>query len=285
MNFNVKKVGLLVAVMALGFTSCSKEEANVTPELTQAEVKEIIQENLITEDLVGVLGKGFKIASRGADIQEKSSSCFFKNFLSLGDDKKTLTLDFGSGCKSFLTGKELAGKLTIKYSLLDKGYNRSVSFKDFSIGGIKLQGNLFVENTLKNANGNPHSQFKGDFMITLPSGKVISRKGSWKSEVVKGADTPLNLLDNEYATTGSWESLSLDGFKRSITITKPLTRKSIFKCGFFSTGTIELVRADKKYTLNFAGNNENKCTDKLTLTKPDGSNKDFSLAALFNGKK
>lgn len=274
-----------MAVMALGFTSCSKEEVNVTPELTQAEVKEVIQENLITEDLGSVLGKGFEIAARGANVQERSSSCFFKDFVSLSDDKKTLTLDFGSGCSSFLTGKELAGKLIITYSLLDKGYNRSVSFKDFSIGGIKLQGNLFVENTLKNANGNPHSHFKGDFMITLPSGKVISRKGSWKSEVVKGADTPLNLLDNEYATTGSWESLSLDGFKRSITITKPLTRKSLFKCGFFSTGTIELVRADKKYTLNFAGNNENECTDKLTLTKPDGSSKDFSLAELFKSKK
>lgn len=270
-TIDLKKMCIFITTGALILTSCSKDETKLDPpKLTSQEVKSIVLTNDFEEDINRVLDKDSKVFSVGARMATNSNttstSCFLRNTLDINNSNKSVTLNFGSGCTTF--GKKFAGKMIINYALIEQGYNRTVSFQGFSIDGNKIEGKAFVENSFGGSNKNPYSKFVGDFKITLSSGKVISRKGTWKREQVKGASTVLNLLDDEYATTGSWESVSLDGFSQSITIETPLKRKSIFVCsGIVTSGVIKMTRAGQKYKLDFG---DGTCDEKLKITHPDG---------------
>lgn len=262
------KKSLLTITIVLGFASCSKEEVvNVTSrESTQSEVQEFVQATVITEDLSVVLEKALKntLVKQKGDI--KRSSCISKRLTDIDENTRVLTLDFGSGCRDFITGRELSGKLLIKISVPDNGYKKQVDFVGFHINGIKIEGSISLEKNLDTTNGNnPSSKFDAILKITLPSGKFISPSGFWIKEQVKGANTPLNILDDEYEITGSWASLNSDfSDRRRITIIRPLVRKSFFKCKFISSGTILFSGSDKekRFTLDF-GNGT--CDDKVTV--------------------
>lgn len=269
---DLKKICFFVTIGALVLTSCSKDEVKATPpKLTSQEVKNIVLTNDFAEDINRVLDKDSKVFSLGARMATNSDStsvsCFLRKTLNIDSSNKAVTLNFGSGCTTF--GKKFAGKMTINYTSIEGGYNRTVSFDGFSINGNKIGGSAFVEHSFGSSNKKPYSKFVGDLKITLSSGKVISRKGAWKREQVKGASTILNLLDDEYVTTGSWESVSLDGFSQSIKVTVPLKRKSIFVCaGVVIEGVIEMNRAGQKYKLDFG---DGTCDEKMKITHPDGN--------------
>lgn len=278
MNF---KKSLLIITATLSIVSCSNEEpSNITSELTQTEVKEIVQENLITGNLSSVLEKVSEIKPVSNELGARLSSCFSRSLTRIDDRTQVLRINFKEGCRNFITGQELSGELSIKTSLLENGYQKNVNFFDFKINGTTLNGFVSIKKDFNTTNGStPFSIFGGVFTATLESGKIISVNGSWTSRFIKGANTPLNLLDDERAIVGEW-TINSDGVEKRIETTRALIKKSFLRCKFISRGTILLVKQGERFTINF-GDDSDSCTDKVSVTNPDGTTKVLSLKDLL----
>lgn len=274
MNFLSKNNFVLLIFLTVFMISCSKDDSeNTPPSLNNAEIKNIILAESFTEDLNKILEFDHNIFT--GKKTEKSNNCFLRTSFSI-DANDGVILDYGSGCTVF--GKKLSGKLKIKYIPVGLGYSKEVTFENFTINNNEIKGTLFSEKGLMNERNNPYINFNFDFSIKFSSGEVVSRKGSWSKEKTEGVYTLLNLYDDLYETTGSWESISLNGLKRSLKIIKPLTRTSSVSCAFITKGTIEFKRAGFIYTLDF-GNGD--CDDVFTITDAKGDIKEYSLSKLI----
>lgn len=266
---NIKKIILSIS-LGLVVCSCSKKEENLAPELTANDVKSIVKTDQVFQDVFGLAQNNSffnKAAAKGTN--STTVSCFFKNVISIGEGQKVM-LDFGNGCDFF--GKKYEGKLEIVYQEIDGGYKKSFSFNGFSIDGTKVAGSTDFSITLKNDNGNFAVVARGDLAIELATGEKVTRKGTWNLEKVEGTNTILTLSDDVYAITGSWESLSLDGFARNISISKPLKTK--FGCVFASEGTLSINYGNRNYIVDF-GNG--KCDDVISFTDAKGNVTEISV--------
>lgn len=257
------KTIILSTFLGLAVVSCSKNDDNVpAPELTVNDVRDIVKTNQVIDDVLG-LAKNDSFFSKTAGKSKGSTetvSCFFKNFVDVELGKK-VKLDFGNGCTFF--GKKYEGKLEIVYQKIDNGYKRMLTFDGFSINGTKVAGNSNFEMTFKNKAGNFAVATDANLVIEFATGKKITRKGNWNVETSKDLSTSMS---------GNWESLSLDGFTRSISISKPLKTK--LGCIFATEGVMKINYGNRSYALDFG---KGECDDKVSFTNADGKVTEFSL--------
>lgn len=262
------KSKIILFIGLIGFVSCSNEDKNVAPELTVEEAKNIVLADDAINSLFKFVEADASTAAKG-EVASTTSSCFLKNVIDISLGKK-ITFNFGTGCDFF--GETFKGSLEIVYKAVDGGYSKMLTFQGFSINGVEFSGSSDYTFILKNDAGNFAVNTKADLIVKLTDGSVITKKGSWAIEKTAGSDTVLDIRDDVYETSGSWESISKDGFVRNVTITNNLVTS--FGCIYIKKGVVSIVKGGKQYAIDFG---DGTCDNTATFTNSDGSKTDFSM--------
>jgi hypothetical protein len=176
---------------------------------------------------------------------------------------KNITIDFGSGCSS-VTGIVRSGiiHITISDSLRKSGSVAVMTFDNFYIGGFKKQGRVTWTNT-KQDTTNSWTRVCLD-TITSPAGKTWIHNGTHFVAQISGNNTPKNIIDNVYLTTGSATVTNSNGVTRTATILSPLEKK--VDCDNIDSGTVK-IQGPKHYAIIDYG--DGTC-DRLATISIDG---------------
>lgn len=168
---------------------------------------------------------------------------------------KTITIDYGDGCTIAIQGEEYTRTGKIIIVLTDKwfleGASRTVTFEDFYINEVKIEGVRTVTNSGENEEGNL------EFDVTLVEGKVIfndtmeyTREAEKTREWVRAA----NPIDDIWYVTGGCSGVNVDGYEYSHTIIEELM---IIRCQEFNyrwaivDGVVELVKNGETATIDY----------------------------------
>ena len=132
---------------------------------------------------------------------------------------KTVTIDYGTGCID-ANGRTKKGKIIINVSgdMRVAGNTRTVTFENFFINDVKIEGSRNAENTGPNVAGNMVIKVMGE--ITASNGELTrSRNFTRYREWISGIST-CEISDDEFHVTGSGTVIGRRGIEIPHTITE-----------------------------------------------------------------
>ena len=180
-----RKVWFFFLVLSLGlitFSACEEKNEEVKKELTDSEInmtnEDLLSESLYEEAFSTADEQLFKLDNQNYNTSSKKSVNEDNPCMEITVDKpdtshfpKTLTIDYGQGCTKVFNGDTItkSGKLivTINGRYFKEGASHSITFKDFYINGMRLEGTQTVINNGLNNSGNL------SWAIELKNGKII----------------------------------------------------------------------------------------------------------------
>lgn len=145
-----KLLFLFVSLLTLSILSCQDDSISVNEQSAELEKSAIIDEALqsaVLDDLLqeidtySLIGEGLKSGEIGdcpaISIDKPNEAPYWP---------RTITLDFGEGCEK--NGKVKSGKMIIvkSASWIQAGSTRKVSFENFVVDGISIDGEKEIEN-------------------------------------------------------------------------------------------------------------------------------------------
>lgn len=175
---------------------------------------------------------------------------------------KTITIDYGTGCigQNGLTKK---GKIIINVSgdMRVAGNTRTVTFDNFYINDMKIEGSRNAENIGLNNIGNMVIKLTGD--ITATNGEY-SRNRSFTRyrEWISGIST-CDISDDELHVTGSGIAIG----RRGIEIPHTITEKIVLKpgqCKYPLSGKVDIGTETRGVILNFGNGNCDNIAEATT---------------------
>jgi hypothetical protein len=179
---------------------------------------------------------------------------------------KTITIDFGTLCTG-LYDNTRSGKILIVVTgpRLHPGTTRTVTFDNYHVNGIKVEGTKVIENLGYNNNQNMvFSATLTDGKLTLEDGRTIERSFSHEREWIAGLLTR-NIWDDECLITGTANGVTLKGKSYSNTIITALHWKRV--CRFLVSGVVRIEREGlEPVDLNYG---DGECDANATLTMGD----------------
>jgi hypothetical protein len=179
---------------------------------------------------------------------------------------KRVTVDYGTGCTG-LNDVVRKGKIIIDITAprLETGAKRTVTFVDYYVNDIKVEGTKVLETVGFNSNQHLVVSVKlTGGKLTLPDGKTIQREVSHQREWIAGLQTR-NIWDDECLITGTASGVTVNGVAYTNTIITALhwTRA----CRFLVSGVIKIERPDlQPVTIDFGTGD---CDSKAVLTRGD----------------
>lgn len=253
-------LGAAVLALAMFFTACKKDETE-----TNADVQ-------TTEDLVSNLDYD-EVADYDEDqiVAERGGggSCpTLTTTQPWGVWPNTLTVDFGTSCTR-PDGRVLSGKVIITQSdstLRVFGATRTVTYDNFFVDGVQVEGSKTLTNNGLNANLQWSYTKSVDKTLTFPDGDKASWKGTVTRTLVEGGLTFFNILDDVWSVTGSGSGKNRDGHEFTVNIAEPLIKRNA--CRWISDGSINWTRDGSPRTLDYG---DGSCDRLATLTLADGS--------------
>jgi hypothetical protein len=179
---------------------------------------------------------------------------------------KVVTVDYGTLCTG-LYDNTRSGKIIITVTGLRtvEGSKRIVTFDNYFVNGIKVEGTKTVENLGYNDNQNMvfSATLEGG-KLTLADGRTIERSFSHEREWIAGFNTR-NISDDECFITGTASGVTVKGVSFNNTITTPLYWKRA--CRFLVSGVVKIERTGQEpVILNYGGG---ECDAYATLTRGD----------------
>jgi len=181
---------------------------------------------------------------------------------------KTITIDFGTLCTGLYENTR-SGKIVtvVTGPRLQDGSTRTVTFDNYHINGIKVEGTKVIENLGYNDNQNMvFSTTLTGGKLTMPNGRTIERSANHEREWIAGLLTR-NIWDDECFITGTADGVTIKGVSFTNTITSALHWKRA--CRFIVSGVVKIEREGlDTVELNYG---EGECDAKATLTKGDQS--------------
>lgn len=137
---------------------------------------------------------------------------------------KTITVDYQSGvlCKDGVTRKGIATIVSTNW-YGETGSKHTTTFNNYYHNDYKVEGMHYLENLGKNSDDNI------EFIVVIENGKVTSSNGASISYTenstrtwIAGADTRLNIWDDEYLLEGSQSGVSSKDVAYTLTVETPL---------------------------------------------------------------
>jgi hypothetical protein len=186
--------------------------------------------------------------------------------VSAGAFPKTIVIDFGTGSGCTPTDGVIRSgiiNITLSDSLRKSGSVAVMTFDNYYVGGYKKEGTITWTNTSSGGTKSWERNCTGG-KITAPGGKYWLHSGTQDIVQTAGSDTPLNLLDDVFSTTGSATVTNSSGDSRTATITNALEKKVI--CTNIDMGTIKIQGPNHYATIDY-GNGD---CDKLATVSIDG---------------
>ncbi len=271
------KIFMMIAALAIiSFSSCKKEAVLDQTSIDLADddaVSDAIFDDIFnTIDYADIILDGFQKgeAAKSGSFAVMSDSCPAVTITHPSDAvwPKTITVDYGTGCTGFFENKR-AGKIIIVVTgpRMQTGSKRTVSFDNYYINGIKVEGTKVLENMGYNADQNLLvSVTLTGGKLTLPDGKTIERSFEHQREWIAGLHTK-NIWDDECLVTGTATGVNINGVAYTKTIMTALHWERV--CRFVVSGVIKIERAEMEpFEINFG---TGECDAVATVTRGDES--------------
>ncbi len=271
----MKKQIFLAAVAATFtfFTACKKDTAATTYE----ESVSTTQELTVHQDQVQAADA--EITYQADERGGGDSTCPTRTWLQpKGTYPNTLTIDYGTtGC----VGADLRvrkGKVIVNFTggkvMTVAGATRVVTHSNHFVDDIKVEGTKTLTNNGLNASGQPNwTRTVDNHKLTFPDGKVAMWSSTQSIVMTAGYATPLNVLDDVFAISGSSSGTNRNGKTFATVTTTPLVKNAT--CPWFVSGIKTLtLNGDKTVTINY-GNGT--CDKKATITLPNGTTKEVTI--------
>jgi hypothetical protein len=261
----MKKIFYLVVAASTiaSFTSCNKflqENQSDAEDVLKIEMDE---NDFLKEEEIASNPCSFDFASLLAPcaVISESSSTF----------PKTVTIDYGTGCVG-PNGLTKKGKIIINVSgdMRVAGNTRSLTFENFYINDVKIEGSRNAENIGLNNVGNMVVKITGD--ITATNGE-FSRNRSFTRyrEWISGIST-CEISDDEFHVTGSGTAIG----RRGIEIPHVITEKIVLKpgqCNYPLSGIVDIGSENRGVILNFG----NGTCDNIAEATTKRRNKTYQI--------
>ena len=266
---NLLIASAIIAVSA-GIYSCKKNNSASTSSSSSSEIAsttEISTDNAISDNLnadaENILTQASVDNNFSGSTPTGIPSCATVTVIPAQGFPKTITIDFGTGCASG-TGIIRSGIITITLSdsLRKSGSVATMTFNNYYVGGYKKQGNITWTNT-KQDTTNSWTRVCYD-TITSPLGKTWTHTGTHAIVEISGNNTPKNIIDNVYLTTGSSITTNAKGVTRTATILTPLKKK--VSCDNIDSGSVK-IQGPNHYAIIDYG--DGTC-DRLATLSIDG---------------
>ena len=230
---------LVLFVLSFGFiTSCSEDGVSGFSEnLSTTTVLETINSIAFEEDIDHLVSESFNLSANAmsARFADSDSSRELKRFkgdkygdcasVVVDEENNTKTITFSEDCEG-KRGQTRSGTMIVSYSETqgEAGSYRQVTYDDFYLNGVKIEGTRRTEIISIDENGSKTMR------TTVTDGKMIYEDGTFKT---KSAEmTRYTLVENDqkqYSTlTGSKSGVSTEGVNFSMEITTPI--KFIYDC-------------------------------------------------------
>lgn len=268
------KLFLMIAAIAmLTFSACQKDASLDQTSIDLADddaVSDAVFEDIFsTVDNADIILDGFQ---KGGDAKSEtitlSDTCPAVTITRPGDNvwPKTITVDYGTGCTGFYESTR-AGKIIIVVSgpRMQAGSKRTVTFENYVINGIKVEGKKEIENL--GYNNSQHLEISATLTngkLTLPDGKTIEREFEHKREWIAGLLTR-NIWDDECLITGTASGMTINGKTYNNTIITALQWKRV--CKFIVSGVVKIeMEGLDPFEINYG---TGECDAKATVTRGD----------------
>jgi hypothetical protein len=259
------------AIIMLSFSSCKKdapEDNNITKDLANDEIttNAIFEDVFNTADYASIILDEINVV-----IEKKSEIIFADSCPSIAITHPTaelwpklVSIDYGTSCAG-LYGHIRAGKILIEVTAprLQTGSKRTITFDNYSIDNIKVEGTQVLENMGLNNNQNLVISVKlTEGKLLLSDGKTIERTVDHQREWVAGLLTR-NIWDDECLITGTATGKTLGGISYQNTIITSLHWKRV--CPFIVSGVVKIERVGlAPFEINYG---TGECDDIATITK------------------
>lgn len=273
-------------MVAFSFSACQKEisasselEAITTEEVTvnqstsETEFDDVFNitmgmGNETGEDL-GIVGGISIFGNRQGDtyIEQVDSAvnsrCFTVTVTprDRGVFPKTVTLDFGNGCKA-RDGKLRKGKIITVFTgpMGIPGSKATTTFDGYKVDSIAVAGTHTVTNT-STSNNRIFSVSVADGKLTWDGGRWVNWSCTRNMTQIEGNGTPILPADDIFTITGSGRGENSRGNTWAHQITEPLVKR--FTCRWISKGIISITRNAGSGQLDFG---DGSCDNKAVLT-------------------
>lgn len=272
MRKNGKSTGAIFAIaMAITLVACEKETEEAAKEQLlemAAEEQMLSATDAEIEDMAFVPMHPGEPGMDCLNWRRKLPDCAV--ITSSGNSyPRTITIDFGDGCKSE-NGKEKKGKIimTISDDLREPGATRTVRFENFAVHERAISGKMVLTNQGQNKEGQWTFNRSGQMTITGAKGQT-ERKVEGTLVWLEGFGDG-NCENNVLSISGT---TTVKGWRGQLTrtITQPLIRD--FSCKHFTAGQITIEGKRGTGIIDFG---DGSCDNVATLTK-DGETREINL--------
>ncbi len=289
---------ILSALSFCLITSCSEDGVSGFSEnLSTTTVMETINSIAFEEDIDDLVSESFNLSSnamsaRSADAGSDKDPKRFKGdkygdcaSVVVDEENNTKTITFSEDCEG-KRGQTRSGTMVVTYSETqgEAGSYRQVTYDDFYLNGVKIEGTRRTEIISIDENGSKTMR------TTLTDGKMIYEDGTFKT---KSADMTRYIhVENDeklYSTlSGSKSGVSSEGVSFSMEITNPI--KFVYNCfgeGQRKRGKVPVegikvtIDGAQTITTNFG---DGTCDTLVEITK-DGEVETVDLKTLKRGDR
>ena len=179
-------------------------------------------------------------------------------------DSNTVTIDYGDGCEG-PGGRIRSGKILISYT--DRRYvpgaSRTVTFEDFYIDSVKIEGTRKITNTTTDSTSAPQFRVEViDGKLSWPDGTFATRNSNHTRTWTR-AENP---AQDESRVEGSAEGLTRKGEEYTSVVTDPLVfkRRCLAQRYFFPvSGVVETTSGENTMIIDFG---DGECDNEATVT-------------------
>jgi hypothetical protein len=261
----MKTFKLFLAAVVMGglfLSSCEQTDE----QLTKAD-SDAVQAILGITDLYNTDDAEEATSTNGTKSELENPGCF-ELIVNENEDgvfwPRSWTLDFGTdGCESF-NGVYRQGMIhvTITDNWRNEGSLRTITFEDFYVDTVHLEGVKTIENTGLNDAGNMTWVRKmTDGKLTYQDGTTNTWNCEHYSELVEGGDTWL-FRDDIYMVTGGGSGVNQEGLAFTVEITVPL--EYVFGCRFPVSGELSImIDGSEPVIINYG---DGECDNLATQT-------------------
>ena len=291
----MKKFTLIALSFGL-ITSCSEDGVSGFSEnLSTTTVMETINSIAFEEDIDELVSESMNLNSNASSARSADTTADKGPIKFMGDkygdcatvvedeENNTKTITFSEDCEG-KRGQTRSGTMIVTYSETqgEAGSFRQVTYDDFYLNGVKIEGTRRTEIISIDENGSKTMR------TSMTDGKMIYEDGTFKtknSEMTRY--THVENDEKQYSSlTGSKTAVSTEGVSFSMQITTPI--KFVYNCddlGFRKRGKIPVegikvsIDGDQTITTDFG---DGTCDTLVEVTK-DGEVETVDLKDLKRG--
>lgn len=260
---------LAVSVIALGFSSCEKENRAVSEDESTLSIQETQAEE-VTADIDVLVDEAIDLNASQLKSASLASAFYLTDCPIITINKnatpQVITIDFGNSCTG-KDGKVRSGKIIItSASFTTFPSVRDKSFDNYSVDSKKIEGTITKTISKDQENSIRTAVISENITITFPDGEGSAKRVANLTRKYQ-RNTLLNRNDNQIVSWGTVEFTRISGVKvtKTITAADPLVFK--MECHHLVSGTVSVTTSNNRsWTINYG---DGECDNIATLTIDD----------------